>query len=340
VVKIARGAFLTGCAASLVMLVFALSHAADRDPWQWPASFMCMGTWFISYMLATWYYGYRRGDHQEERLFRDLPPPQPEPRYRVRITVAGMMGVSLASALFLAFNAPFIWFAYHGASFQAKTRSLRKLSREELHKRVLGTDEEDTFLALRELRLRRFNDDDRAAFAGAFGDVSLPARARHLAGVGLTGCPPPHPEEVISLVAMELDSDNPDVRLSAAWVLGKIAPDAPTRFDIAWGHGRRVMTPEKYRAYVPLFQRWWKTRRQREGTARPGMGATPLCSRSGWITKPASTGAVLLTVRTILWIELVDLDPTLGELRDDLELAAQSIHNPAQSRDLHVGLFF
>jgi hypothetical protein len=181
-----------------------------------------------------------------------------------------MMGVILASTLILAVNAPWVQYGIDSANYQGMVRSFRRLSREELHGRISDGDPEGVAFATKELRRRGYNDDDRAVLASAFGDARLTGRARHIAGAALTDCPPPHPEEVIAVVARELESQDPDMQLSAAWILGEIAPDSPTRFEINWGYGGRELFWEKYRANVPLFQRWWKARQERKPSPKPG----------------------------------------------------------------------
>lgn len=263
--QVARGADLTGRAASLFILVFAVAHAADRDPWQRPAVFMCMTIWLISFMLASWNRGYRPSDHQYERLFRDFPPPKPEPLSCFRISVEGMIGCVLALALFLAADAPFIRLGYQDAIHQARTRAFRNLSREQLHQRVLGADREGSLLAFWEFQRRGFKADDAARFAIAFGDASLSSRARRSAGRCLADCPRPHPEPIIALVAQELESNDPDIQSSAAWILGEIAPDAPTRCD----------SSDETRKNVILFQRWWRARRRIKEPPQPNSPAKP-----------------------------------------------------------------
>lgn len=124
------------------------------------------------------------------------------------------------------------------------------------------------------VELKRKTADERAAdrdlsgwdplrkeYATTFDDGKLSSDKRLHAGYCLTRCPPPHPEEIISLVARGLDHDDPQFQLYSAWILGEIASDAPTKFDI-WYGGDRGLFWEKYRANVPLFQRWWKLRRE------------------------------------------------------------------------------
>jgi hypothetical protein len=41
---------------------------------------------------------------------------------------------------------------------------------------------------------------------------------------------------------------------------------------------------------------------------------------------------------TVHLFELVDLNGAVGEPRNDLQLASECIHNPAQGRNLHVRL--
>ena len=111
-------------------------------------------------------------------------------------------------------------------------------------------------------------DRYRRKYVEAFTDLRLSPEARHHAGFYLTRCPSPHPEEIIALVAGELDSKHPEVQLSAAWVLGEIAPDAPAKFDIWWGGNRKVFW-EKYRTNVPRYQRWWSARRNGKSSSKP-----------------------------------------------------------------------
>jgi hypothetical protein len=117
-------------------------------------------------------------------------------------------------------------------------------------------------------------DRYRTEYMARFLDARLSSDVRHHAGFQLTRCPAPHSEEIIALVAGQLDSEDPKMQLSAAWILGEIAPDAPTKVDI-WYGGRRDLFLKKYEANVPLFRNWWKARKAqiKPQASRDGRGA-------------------------------------------------------------------
>jgi hypothetical protein len=272
--SMARAAFLTGCCGGLAALLFSRVHISDRDPWQWPSAFMCMGTWLVTLPLAAWYFAVRRNHRVDKAASDSGPPTTPHRLPRSRMTVGGMMGVVLASTLILAVNAPLVKDGIHKSNHWEIGRFFKKMSRAELHAKISNGDSGEAEFAINELLRRGCEAADRAVLASAFSDARLTGEARHVAGVALTIIPPPHPEEIIAAVARELESRNPDMQLSAAWILGEIAPDAPARFEINWGHRGRELFWEKYRANVPRFQHWWKARQERKSSTKPGQSAS------------------------------------------------------------------
>ena len=110
------------------------------------------------------------------------------------------------------------------------------------------------------------NSEDRGALADAFLDARLPISTRSALGGYLTYCPRPFPDEVLAVVAGELDSTDPESQVLAAEVLSQIAPDAPAHLEVdvpttdrGWTNGWG-----KYRANVDLIRRWWEKRQARD----------------------------------------------------------------------------
>jgi hypothetical protein len=242
-----------------------------------------MGTWFVALPLAAWYFAVRRNRRVDKAASERGPSTTPHRLRRFRITVGGMMGVVLASSLILAVNAPLSKDGIRRANHSKIVRSFQKMSRAELHARISNGDSGEAEFAINELLMRGYEPNDRAVLASAFNDARLTGEARHSAGVALTFIPLPHSEEIIAAVAKELENRNPDMQLSAAWILGEIAPDPPARFEISWGHRGRELFWEKYRANVPRFQHWWKARQERK-SGRLGLDPETHCN---WVETPA-----------------------------------------------------
>lgn len=119
-IKVARGAALTGCAASLVALVFAVSHAGDRDPWQFPSAYISILTWFASFVLIAWHRGQSHGSPQPS-LFQPLDG--------IRTAAKEAIGVVLAMAILFTLNAPFIRWGYENAEYRAKKKAQNQLNK-------------------------------------------------------------------------------------------------------------------------------------------------------------------------------------------------------------------
>jgi hypothetical protein len=64
---------------------------------------------------------------------------------------------------------------------------------------------------------------------------------------------------MIELIAPVLDEHDPEIQLSAAWILCEIAPGAPEPFEIYWA-GHRPTLMEKYNRHVPEVRAWLKSR--------------------------------------------------------------------------------
>ncbi len=128
--EMARGAFLTGCAASSAALVFAVVHAADRDPWQWPAAMMCTSTWVASSLLVAWYLGCRRGVQAAQEVPGGPSSSRTRQGSRHLMTMGGMIGCILACTLILAIDVPLVLdghrnaVAVHGVGLLSATHDI------------------------------------------------------------------------------------------------------------------------------------------------------------------------------------------------------------------------
>ncbi|MHC5539460.1 hypothetical protein ACYOEI_14680 [Singulisphaera rosea] len=116
-IKVARGAALTGLAASLVVLMFSASHAADRDPWRFPSVIMSILTWLVNLALVTWHRG-RSYDSPQPSLFQPLDG--------IRTAAKEAIGVILALVILFTLNAPLIWWGYESAIYAARKNAQGK----------------------------------------------------------------------------------------------------------------------------------------------------------------------------------------------------------------------
>ena len=275
---------VTGCIVSLGTMAFAFAHCGDRDPWQWPSAIMCVLTVPLTLTSAMVYGGIRLLARAREASAGRVKPLHSHCRF-LSFSLSDAMVALLACALYMAVLAPIAKDGLGQASYRRSADSIRALSRNELRQIVRRAGVDDVDLALSELQERGFNEDDRATLAAVLANEKRPAKVRHLALVHLTDFPLPHPPAIIETVAKGLESKDPDVQLSAAWALGEMVPDAPTKFEIYWGNGGSKLFWEKYRANVPLFRQWWKSKKKSvHGNESPNLSPTASTRRR----KPAA----------------------------------------------------
>jgi hypothetical protein len=257
--EIARGGLLTGVAASIAATLFCLVHLGKYDPWGLPAAAICLVTWAVSLVYWACDFGFRVA---AKRANLSSPTPAADrARHRHRISVTGIMGVVLACALLSTLVRQVnkidggLWRSH------VIVQVFLRLRRGELYDRLRSGDPVDADIAAYALHEIGFNKADRGVLAAAFVDARLPILVRREVGVYLADCPPPHPVEILSVVAGELDSKDPESQVIAAELLSQIAPDAPARFEVNGNLRDYVRSDwEKYRANLDLFRRWWEKR--------------------------------------------------------------------------------
>lgn len=135
-----------------------------------------------------------------------------------------------------------------------------QLNRDQLHQRLLSGNSADVDAAKRELQIRGVVLSDLKVFASAFNDHRLAYDERHRLAYELTQFEGDVPERVVATVAEGLNDPSREINLSAAFVLGAIASDAPESVDIWYGGSERLFA-KKYDRYVPRFRDWWASRK-------------------------------------------------------------------------------
>jgi hypothetical protein len=188
------------------------------------------------------------------------------PCHQYRITVMGMMGVVLGCALLCTVVRPVVKFTGELRRCDVMTQNFTGFGRGKLYQRLASGDPSDAFWAAWALHEKGLNNEDRGALADAFLDARLPLSTRSALGSYLTYCPRPFSDEVLAVVAGELDSTDPGSQVLTAEVLRQIAPDAPAQFEVdvrATDHG---WTNDwgKYRTNGDLIGRWWEKRQARD----------------------------------------------------------------------------
>jgi hypothetical protein len=259
--EIARGGLLTGVAASIAATLFCLVHLGKYDPWGLPAAAICLVTWAVSLVYWACDFGFRTATN---RGFLGGPKTDGVgPRDRYRVTVMGMTGVILTCALLFTLVRPIITISRDLWRAVITPRVFMTLSRGQLYERLASGDPVDVNNAAWALHQRGLTSADHAVLAAIFVDARLPIDTRHDVGLFLAQCPPPHPASALSIVAGELDNDDPEWQVMTAEVLSQMAPDAPVRFELKVqpGDGGWRSDWEKYRTNVDLFRQWWKKRR-------------------------------------------------------------------------------
>ena len=256
--EIARGGLLTGAAASIAAMLFCLAHLGKYDRWGLPAAAICLVTWAVSLVYWACDFGFRTATN---RGFVGGPKTDcVRPRDRYRVTVMGMTGVILTCALLFTLIRPIITISRDLWRCVVTPRVFVMLSRTELYQRLASGDPVDVNYAAWALYQRGLISADHPVLAAVFVDARLPTDTRHDAGLFLAQCPPPHPATVLSVVAGELDSKDPEWQVMTAEVLSQMAPDAPVRFELKFqpSDGGWRSDWEKYHAKVDLFRRWWE----------------------------------------------------------------------------------
>ena len=267
-------AFMRTCwIVVLITFLFASIHCGDRDPWQWPSAFMLVSSltvtlfFFVSsrIILATFAIITRRDPYEGSNVPNDGAPCSDASPTRRRFgkswDAASIIGAALGILLFAILFTPFIARGRSAALHAAVVKSARAANREELYRRLEHADSEERWVALRVLEERGLDEKDRGVFAEIFGNSDLPEEVRRDAGIGLTMFDSPHPANVIEIAASGLDSEDPEMQLSAAWVLSRIAPGAPEYNEPR----RRGSRRQEHENNVPRFQQWWKSRQNEEG---------------------------------------------------------------------------
>jgi hypothetical protein len=259
--EIARGGLLTGVVASIAATLFCLVHLGKNDPWGFPAAAICLVTWAVSLTYWACDFGFRTATNRG--FFGGPTTVCVRPRDRYRLTVVGMTGVILTCALLFTLVRPIITISRDLWRGVVTPRVFMPMSRGELYERLASGDPVDVNFAAWALHQRGLNSADHSVLAAVFVDARLPIDTRHDAGLFLSQCPPPHPARVLSVVAGELDSKDPEWQVMTAEVLSQMAPDAPMRFElnVHASDGGWRSDWEKYQANIDLFRRWWRTRR-------------------------------------------------------------------------------
>jgi hypothetical protein len=261
--EIARGALLTGVAASTAATAFLLVHLEKTDPWALPAAAIGLATWAVSLVFWACDYGVRLGT---KRGYMSSPTPSRDRwRYGYHISLVGMLGVILACALLFTLIRPVVQIGSAWARSISYEQLFPTLSRDELHQRLASGDLEVVVAACLALEKRGLNDADCAVIAATIADTRLSIRTRRFAGLCLMGSSIPLTDEILSPIANELDRNDPEVQVMAAELLSQLAADSPEKFEVGFlpKHAGWIKDWEKYRAKVPLFQQWWKTRKMR-----------------------------------------------------------------------------
>jgi hypothetical protein len=259
--EIARGGLLTGVVASIAATLFCLVHLGKNDPWGLPAAAICLVTWAVSLTYWACDFGFRTA--MNRGFFGGPTTVSVGPRDRYRLSVMAMTGVILTCALLFTLIRPIITISRDLSRAVVTPRVFMTLSRAELYNRLASGDPVDVNIAGWALLQRGLNSVDHSVLAAVFVDARLPIDTRHDAGLLLAQCPPPHPASILSVVAGELDSKDPQWQIMTASVLSQLAPDAPVRFELNFraSDAGWISDWEKYRANIELFRRWWRMRR-------------------------------------------------------------------------------
>jgi hypothetical protein len=262
--EIARGCLLVGAAASIAAVAFCLLHLGKNDPWGLAAAAICLVTWAVSVIYWAFDYGVRlaakHGDLGGSTRARNRPG------RRYRISVIGALAVILSCAVLFGLLRPVLEITGELWRSHIAPQVFMTLRRGELYERLSSGDSEDANYAVGALQRRGRVETDRAVLAAAFVDARLPIHTRHDVGLLLALYPSPQPSPVLSVVAGELNSKDPEWQVMAAEVLSQMAPDSPTKFELAFSPsgGRWRSDWEKYRPNVELLRRWWEMRSRRD----------------------------------------------------------------------------
>ena len=214
--EIARGGLLTGVAASTAATLFCLVHLGKYDPWGLPAAAICLVTWAVSLVYWACDFGFRTATN---RGFLGGPKTDGVgPRDRYRVTVMGMTGVILTCALLFTLVCPInARSVVTCGEPSSPPRVFMTLSRGQLYERLASGDPVDVNNAAWALHQRGLTSaDHRCMLAAIFVDARLPIDTRHDVGLFLAQCPPPHPASALSIVAGELDNDDPEWQVMTA----------------------------------------------------------------------------------------------------------------------------
>ncbi len=185
------------------------------------------------------------------------------------------MGVILACAILCTALRPIVRVMDDVRQSDERARTYMALGRVQLYQRLATGDPAEAYWSAWALHSKGLLARDRQVLAAAFVDRKLPVSTRRDMGAFLTYCPPPFPDEILAVVARELDSTDSESQVMAAEILSKIAPDAPTKFEVTLRQAGRGWTSdwEEYRANVDLFRRWWQERQTSEAIANEALSS-------------------------------------------------------------------
>jgi hypothetical protein len=134
--------------------------------------------------------------------------------------------------------------------------SLEPMSRDRLYEEMRSHDQAHCELAMQELELRDFTLDDVPPLLDLLADPKALDDARHAAAFRLYKLQPKDDATLAKVAAVAVSDSSMKARLSAAWVLSKLAPDCGGEVDVVGGyHDERLRDRE-----IARMVAWWKSR--------------------------------------------------------------------------------